>query len=511
MKKRLIPLVLALLLVNSVAFATQYTPLDEKLQLQARNGSGLTGTIMFEASSGAQMSALDSATNAILGTLLPGSTLDMRYLRALFGINKGREELRLTLKRDDQDAGTFTYVADDAVATLASSLIGTTVLAFGKGDTTLGGLLAEADAAWPGLEPLLLVLNSADNDWRKLADAALDRYTAKVSVWMQSFTKVSTEDIQGAKVTRTTVIIPAAAVKAQVKQLLMDLYQNNDVVALLQQRMSAYQAAAYLDKNMMNAFFTALDSLLLSRDVTLERVFDATGAISQSSMVLPLGGFRDIDVMETSYQAVDPQTGSTTIKLHFLARAGQPAPVWTLAYTGGSEAATPDTQAYKGSLSMNTNPRFTVGEGEDEANTQLVYGFNLNMTQTEETYQQTDRGMAGRKAYQITLLVTPETDANTGAQSFQLNAALSGLSNDRAATAFSGTLVWEDLKTEGSYTATFDGTTAAPWNIGAPDITNATWPKDLAGAQRDALRQQLSLALQQAIAGLAARFLVPSP
>ncbi len=509
MKKRLIPIVLVFLMLAPIALATEYTPLDEKLQLQVRNGSGLTGTIAFTASSGAQMSAVDAATNTMLAALLPNSSIDVRYLRALFGANKGREELRLTLNKAGQEAGSVHYVADDAVATLASSLIGATVLTFGKGDTTLGGLLSAPNAAWPRLEPLLLVLNSADNDWRKAADTALARYTAKVSVWMQNFTKVTTEDAGGKTVTRTTVVIPADAVKAQVKQMLSDLYQDGEVIALLQQRMSAKQAAAYLDRNMMNAFFTALDALKLSRDITLERVFDAAGAISQSSMVLPLGGFRGIDVLETTYQAVDAQTGTTTVKLDFLAPSGQPAPVWTLAYTGGSEAATPETAAYKGSLTMHANPQYTVGENTTV--TEQVYAFNLNIMQTPETYQQTDRGMAGRREYQVTLLVTPETDPNAGAQSFQLNAALSGLSDDRAATAFSGTLVWEDLKTDGSYTATFEGTSAAPWNIAAPDITNATRPDGLTGAQRDALKQQLSLTLQQALAGLAAGILVPAP
>ena len=83
MKKRLIPLVLALLMLCSVALASEYTPLDEKLKLQVRNGSGLTATLSFEASYGAQMSAVDTATNAMLGALLL-VPLD-QFIRAFFG------------------------------------------------------------------------------------------------------------------------------------------------------------------------------------------------------------------------------------------------------------------------------------------------------------------------------------------------------------------------------------------------------------------------------------------
>ena len=87
MKRRLFSLILALVLLTPLALAVEYTPLDQKLMLQVRNGSGLTGTLTFDASKGAQMSALDPATNTMLSSLLPGSTMDVRFLRALFGAN----------------------------------------------------------------------------------------------------------------------------------------------------------------------------------------------------------------------------------------------------------------------------------------------------------------------------------------------------------------------------------------------------------------------------------------
>ncbi|MGI6670441.1 MAG: hypothetical protein ACOX58_02500 [Christensenellales bacterium] len=512
MKRRLFSLILALMLLAPLALAAEYTPLDQKLMLQVRNGSGLTGTLTFDASKGAQMSALDPATNTMLSSLLPGSTMDVRFLRALFGANKGREELRLTLQKSGQDAASLTYVADSAVATLASTLLGNTVLAYGKGDATLGGLLGKPGTAWPQLEPLLLVLNSADNDWKKGADAALERYSAKISVWMQSFTRVSTQkDAQGKTNTSTTVVIPANAVKAQAKQLLTDLYQDAEVITLLQQRLSAKEAAAYLDKNMMSAFFTSLDALTLSQDVSIERVFDATGNISSSKISLPMGGYQGIDVLDASYQAIDALNGTTAITLKFLTTEQQPAPVWTLTYTGGSEADSPDASAYKGTLTLqdgSDQATFTVGGAAPS--TSRVYDFNLDIQQPPEVYQQSERGMTGRKEYQVTLLVTPKSNDAAGPQSFHLNAVLSGLSDDRAATSVEGTLTWEDLKTEGSYTVSFKGKSAAPWNIPAPDVTNATRPDSLSATQLAAFQQQLSLTLQQSLAGLAARFLVPA-
>jgi len=49
MKRRLFSLILALVLLTPLALAVEYTPLDQKLMLQVRNGSGLTGTLTFDA------------------------------------------------------------------------------------------------------------------------------------------------------------------------------------------------------------------------------------------------------------------------------------------------------------------------------------------------------------------------------------------------------------------------------------------------------------------------------
>lgn len=512
MKTRLIALTAALVMLCSIAYAAEYTPLDQKLMLQIRNGSGLNGTLTFESGAGTQMSALDAPANVLLGALLPKGSIEVRYLRALFGANKGREELRLTLKHDGQEAGSAAYVADSAVATLSSTLLGSTVLAFGKGDATLGGLLGEPGSAWPRIEPLLIALNGADNDWRKSADAVLERYSAKISAWMQGYTRITTQkDAQQRTVTRTSIAIPAAALKEQVKRLLNDVYQDAELMRLLQQRMSAKEAAAYLDANMLQAFSASVDALKLNGDVAIERVFDATGAITLSTLTLPLGGYRGIDVLETSYEAIDALTGNTEITLRFLADGAQAAPVWSLVYSGGAETDSPETLAYKGTLTITAAGKeagYTVGG--QQALVSKAYAFNLNLEDGKETYQQTERGMSGKKEYAVTLLVTPQNDANVGAQSFRLNATLSGLSDDRAATSIQGSLVWTDMKTDGSYTLHFQGNTAAPWNIPAPDLTRAVRPDGMSPSQLAAFRTQLSQTLQQAVAGLSARFLVPA-
>ena len=97
MKRTIASLLAALLLLSAFsAFAAEYT-LDQKLHMQLRDGSGLKATVKFIMPPGSQMSALDPATNTLLGALLPAAQLDIRYIRGA-GALKGQEDTTITLQ-----------------------------------------------------------------------------------------------------------------------------------------------------------------------------------------------------------------------------------------------------------------------------------------------------------------------------------------------------------------------------------------------------------------------------
>lgn len=509
-------LVIAMLLsLPAAAFAVEYKPLNEKLMLQLRNGSGLTATVKLDMSPGASMTALDPTTNALLAALLPDSAIDVRYLRALFGANKDREELRLTLTKAGQSAGSLTWLSDGVMVTLASSLLGTGTYAAPRGDAALQTLLTGQKSTWPGIEGILAAINTTDLNWKTAAEAEMDRYTAKIGVWMQAYTKVANEkDEEGNAIIHTAVQIPPAAVKAEMKQLLMDFYQDAALQALLRQKLTAREAAAYLDRNMMNAFFSAIDALKMKEDVQITRVFNSAGHVIEDHIILPLGGFRGAEKLDMHTKVLADGSTECTHVLTLLpeSTASVTGKVYTLSYIGGPAKDSPGDAAYKGTLSIvpesTTGTTFTVGEAG--AQVPMRFAFNLNLTEGEETYTQTAKGQTAKKEYIYTLLVTPEHAPDVSPQSFRLKLTLSGGREDRAATAFEGSLAWQDMKTEGTLTASFTGTSAAPWNIPNLNLPSATRVDNMTETQLETLRQQLSNNLQAAITTLTAQFLVPA-
>ena len=110
MKRLLALLLTAVLLLGTLpAFAAEYT-LDEKLYKQVKDGSGLKITLKTQKTGGA-FSVLDAPTNAMLGALLPGAELAVRYLRGV-GTMKGQEETELILSKNGQPLFDLRQLAD---------------------------------------------------------------------------------------------------------------------------------------------------------------------------------------------------------------------------------------------------------------------------------------------------------------------------------------------------------------------------------------------------------------
>lgn len=89
-------------------------------------------------------------------------------------------------------------------------------LCFRPWDGLLLDLLMDRGTAWPGLERAIYAVYGADLEWRKQADAQLKAVSDKLSLWLQGYTRVSTErDAQNQLITVNTITIPMADLKAR--------------------------------------------------------------------------------------------------------------------------------------------------------------------------------------------------------------------------------------------------------------------------------------------------------
>lgn len=508
--KRIIALLLATVLMLGVlpGLAAEYT-LDEKLYKQVKDGSGLKITLKTEKTGGA-FSVLDLPANALLNALLPGAQADIRHLRGV-GIMKGQEETEVILTQNGQAIMNMKMLADQQYEQLTSTLFGSTRYVDRRDGGLLMALLTGQDTTWPPVEGVLFNLNTAESTWQGAVARKLDAYGVKLTVWLQPFTKTeSLYDAQNNPQTRVTVTVPADQLKAQAKQMLMDLYSDTELLALLSQEMDARQAAAYLQPGMMNSFFQSLDLLPLTGNLISERLLDAQGNILENKLTLPLGGARGLSRALYTFTAKD--TGDVTqVVLEHTPKniANQKGAVITLLMEGGENETTKEI-SYKGTLSMQPEAgtdAFTVDNAEGDVPAR-VYDFNLLYAPEDEVVDRTAE--TSTREFSLTLRVVPQGDPQVTAQLIKANISLNSRLNSRSATYFTGEVTWQDEGTQALIKADISGNTAPPWNLETINPEGATRVDTLTDAQRKALGEQLQNTIVTAFTAIMMRTLAPS-
>lgn len=501
MKRMLALLLTAVLLLGTLpAFAAEYT-LDEKLYKQVKDGSGLKITLKTQ-KTGGSFTVLDAPTNAILTALLPGAELAIRHLKGV-GTMKGQEETELVLSKNSQPLFDLRHLADSQFEQLSSSLFGATRYVDRKDGGALMAMITGQDPTWPPAEGILLKLNTAESTWQGAVARKLDAYSVKLTVWMQAFTKTETVyDAANNPQTKITVTVPAAQLKAQVKQMLLDMYADTELLALLAQEMSAREAAAYLQPGMMNSFFQTLDLLPLTGDLVSERLLNAKGEVIKNTLTLPLGGARGLSRAFYTYTLKD--TGpETEILLEHVAKnpENQKGAVTALVYRGGETPGTKEI-TYQGTLSLQPEPgsdAFTVDNAEGDVPAR-VYSFNLLYAPEDEVVDQA--ASSSTRDFALTLRIAPQGEDQVNPQNIKANIKLSSRLNSRSATYFTGELTWKDEGTGAEIKADISGNTAPPWSMEPVNAAGATRLDSMSAAQLKQTGETVQAAILTALTAL---------
>jgi hypothetical protein len=510
MKKALSLLLSALLALTALpALAQEYT-LDQKLSKQVKDGSGLRMTVTFE-KTGAGFSLLDAPANAAVAVLSQGSVLTLRSLRGV-GTLKGKEDLKITLVKGDIPLADLKYHKDTQLEALTSSLLGGVGYVDVRDGGLLMALLSGQNPAWPPVEGVLMKVNSAESTWQAAAGRKLDSYTAKLTQWLQGFTKASTQqDEAGSLQNKITITVPADQLKAQIRQLLIDMYSDAELLALLGQELDGRQAAAYLQPGMMNSFFTALDQLKLMGNMESVRIFDAQAKLVKSHLVLPMGGARGASRLIQEYTLLPDggENNAWTLEMVPQNTANTVGDVYSLSYIGGSIADAPESKAYTGVYTFEPEAgqrEFTVGEGK-KAQTAQSYNFNLYIGPGVETQDPVTR--RSNREDEITLLITPQEEGAASPQAFSLKVRLESGERTNSATSFKGTLTWQDQGTDALITAHIDGASTPPWQIADVNPEGLARVDTMSAAQLEALGKQIQQTLQAALAQMVLKLGAP--
>jgi hypothetical protein len=208
-KKRWLGLVAAFLvavLPVLTAGASAESALAGKMQKQLDAGSGLKGTITASGLTG-----------------LDGLSLDAQYIS-----QKEQSQLALSLKNGGGEmAGLALYEQNGALALDAFLASGKLYSITGGLESLLNRILAGETGGWQtSLYSAMWNILSPENEEEaaKLNEAAAP-YLTKIDLWMQGFAEPSAleKDENGVSFMKGVYHIPVAALKAELKQLMVDL------------------------------------------------------------------------------------------------------------------------------------------------------------------------------------------------------------------------------------------------------------------------------------------------
>ncbi|MBE5786446.1 MAG: hypothetical protein E7324_02780 [Clostridiales bacterium] len=474
MMKRLLALCLALMLILPHALGENDNPdLPERFRRQA-TVSGMMGTITFRLD-GAQTAAIDPMVWALLQSLAPRLTLDLKnsYLQDRADRDKGDGQGSITLLLDGQSLGAVTSRYNQDMVAVSSDLLSASPVFYAAvRGWDIATLFQSQNAAWPSLWQAIRRTENASPEWHARVSARLIPYETKVGIWLNGYSQFSTGNENGVPYTQLWCRIPAQAVKAQLKQLLVDFYGDEELLACLREVFDAREAAAYLQPDMMQFLFTLIDMVELEGEVEIQRRYDLTGNSLIDSITLPLPG--DYPMTHLTIAHTPHEAGVCWI---FSCQTAQGLKAEVSCVIG-------EENLYSGSVLLEipkeTEDTYVVDEAWSPVET-IAFDYNFSWEPGTDIY--TLLSSHYDRTCKATLLIRPREDMEMPAQSLILDAAFGGGSDPRDPTTLTATLSWRDLDSDATITAAFSGRTATARAIVYLEDTENLLRLDQADAQ----------------------------
>lgn len=524
------------LIPQALASSLDYT-VAEKLQKQLEAGSGFTGTLSLS------MTAVPGREAEAVTTTSP-IVLDLSYIYARQDLAAGiPAERRLSLLYPSgATARAALYLSlKDSGAFIKSNLLGEDWFALrspqdaeaaasaSPAATSSPNLLSQGaewllnQSAVPSLLGFLATLGSqvqfAPDD--ALAEA-LAPYTTKIDLWIEGYRQSAVlgklED--GTTTMEVKYAITPAAIKAQLKQMVLDVLADATLLPKLQALLPEEQAQAFLQPLMQSYYFAAIDQLPLADELTISRTVSLKGDTLALHLHLPF---------------YDAQTGAVSLNYERASGEGDvpddnvlslESEDLTLRLEYQTYHSMTDVTVYQGTLRR--EPRgltsFEVGEGQAPSSAKtLAAAFTLTHKQLGAVDPEGLETMTHDLQLSVSPLLTSQDDQGEEqplseaelASYFQfpaldigLNAAFASKPAKNASTSIDVTLTLggEDLPQE--VALTLSGKTAAKWPLDAfaPESLQA-----LSSLSEAALEELLSTVAFQAGFLFLPHFQLPQP
>ncbi|HNW87188.1 MAG TPA: hypothetical protein PKJ47_09640 [Candidatus Limiplasma sp.] len=363
-----------------------------------------------------------------------------------------------------------------------------------------------SQTSMPGLATfglsLLSRLNAVDSaKW----DTAFDSYTTKIDLWIEGYRQKAvlgkTED--GTTTMEVGYEIPASAVKAQLKQLVMDLLSDTDLLPLMQSLLPADEADRFLNPNLQSYYFYAIDALPLTESLLIARTVSLKGQTLALTLSMPLhdslggavilsydrhaggGDLPDENTVElksdslllkVDYQTYQTLTGMTVYQGTLL-RQPQGAAAFEVGTEGVAETA---QKAFSASFTLSAQQTAATG---DDSQTTLTNAYEITLSPDYTPEDTTDETADPTEAQQAQYVVFKPINAKFSA-TFASGQAKNASTSVDMALEISGDQLPETVR------LTFTGKTRGKWTPDAFTPADATRLDSLPSADLNALLAQ---------------------
>lgn len=381
--------------LSAQAAGPDYT-MAYKLYRQLGAGSGFSGTLEIS------LARNEAAQGDALVTKQP-LLIDWDYIYVTPAVNRQAEHrLDAALMNGEEAVSEAHAQLQKGVLSLNSPLLGDgwyavelkRLLQEPEDPSTLAGQLlpgvtaAVEGSGMPALLQLLLpqVLGFQgfqDQAQRDAMEALIEKMTLRMDLWIEGYRQDAVlgklED--GSAIIEVSYAVSPANVKAQAKQLVLDLLSDDNALSSLQSCLGEETAALLLNPAYQPYYFAAIDELPLNDDLTLSRTVDMHGETVALHLSLPL------------YDAVG---GAVTLRYDRERGAGDLPDNNTLTLEGGGRSATlsfltyrsmTDVTVYQGTFKATdmSNESFAVKpDGEAKPLPEIAFTLSRQTATTKE-------------------------------------------------------------------------------------------------------------------------------
>ncbi|MEG1776494.1 MAG: hypothetical protein RR367_08295 [Clostridia bacterium] len=371
---------------------------------------------------------------------------------------------------ESDSAATETPSIAEVLATLAPTGESTSVVRE-KANELLG------QTGMPAILGFMLPLLAAAQNGTDMSEL-LTAYTTRIDLWLEGYRQnaVLNKLEDGSTTMQVQYSITPAAIKAQAKQLVLDLLSDAAALKQLQDLIGEEKALLYLNPQLQPYYFAAIDALPLTGDLTIERTVSLKGETLALHLSLPM------------YDSVG---GNVVLRFDRNSGVGDLPAENTLSVDGDSRAITLEYQQYSSMTDVTVWQGTLLSQPKGDLE-QKALAVNFSLTQQEKTG--VDENARETYDYSVTLMVSPDTEAAVEGMEFPetevaLTSRFASKADNKASTQVDATLTIGGEGWAQTLTATLTGKSRKQWEpaaipearIDMDSMTQADWDALLPG------------------------------